>query len=216
VALALLWLPVALLPVSNLLFPIGVLLAERTLYLPSAALAIGVTLVVAAGLRRGRPTSRATLALALLAALLLGGRTLRRIPEWRSTDAVFVSLLRDRPDSFYAHWHFGRAAIRRGDAAAGLASYGRALSLWPYRQRLIVEATGRAIQVGDTAFATRIITHGVRTWPGSLDIRRLAAGVALDRGDSATAALEVTSGLRIDSTDATLLRMREALGMRKP
>ncbi|MGW8267581.1 MAG: hypothetical protein ACWGSQ_14540, partial [Longimicrobiales bacterium] len=43
VSLGLFWFGVAILPVSNLLFPTGVLLAERTLYLPS----VGLSLVAA-------------------------------------------------------------------------------------------------------------------------------------------------------------------------
>jgi len=41
-ALVLLWVPVALLPASNLIIPIGALLAERALYLPSAAVAFAL------------------------------------------------------------------------------------------------------------------------------------------------------------------------------
>ena len=36
------WIAVALLPVANLVFPVGVLIAERTLYMPSAGLALAV------------------------------------------------------------------------------------------------------------------------------------------------------------------------------
>src|SRR5690606_33726767 len=43
IAIGLAWIPVALSPVSNLLFPTGILLAERTLFLPS----VGIALIVA-------------------------------------------------------------------------------------------------------------------------------------------------------------------------
>ena len=207
----LLWVPIALLPVSNFFFPIGVLLAERTLYLPSAAVALAVALAVPAARGLAPAARRALVAVGVAAGLLLGARTLVRIPEWRSTDAVFVALLRDRPDSFYAHWHIARSAVLRDDPAAALAGYGRALSLWPYRQRLVIEAAAHALRAGDAAFATRISSHGVRTWPHALAVRRMAAAVALDRGDTATAELEIDAGLRLDSADLTLLRMRAAL-----
>ena len=210
-ALLLLWAPVALLPVSNFFFPIGLLLGERMLYLPSFAVALAVSLAVTASFPRGAIPSRAVLVAAALACVLLAGRARARIPEWRSTDAVFVALLRDRPDSFYAHWHIARVAAARGDHSAALAGYGRALSLWPYRQRLIVEAASHAALAGDTAFAGRITAHGVRVWPQALDIRRMAAGLALDRGDTIAAAREIGVGLGIDSADPTLLRMRAAL-----
>jgi hypothetical protein len=207
----LLWVPIALLPVSNFVFPIGVLLAERTLYLPSFAVALAVALAVPAARGLAPSARRALVAVGVAAGLLLGARTLVRIPEWRSTDAVFVALLRDRPDSFYAHWHIARSAVLRDDPAAALAGYGRALSLWPYRQRLVIEAAAHALRAGDAAFATRISSHGVRTWPHALAVRRMAAAVALDRGDTVTAELEIDAGLRLDSADLTLLRMRAAL-----
>src|SRR5436190_17731029 len=41
------WIGLALLPVANLLYPAGVLVAERTLYRPSGGLALGAVAVVA-------------------------------------------------------------------------------------------------------------------------------------------------------------------------
>lgn len=46
-ALVLLWFPVTMLPVSNLIIPIGVLVAERTLYAPSFAVALAVAALAA-------------------------------------------------------------------------------------------------------------------------------------------------------------------------
>ena len=40
------WIGIALLPVANLVFPVGVLVAERTLYLPSAGIALAVAAVL--------------------------------------------------------------------------------------------------------------------------------------------------------------------------
>lgn len=45
-ALALLWAPLVLLPVSNLVVPIGIMLAERTLYLAAFPVALGVAAAV--------------------------------------------------------------------------------------------------------------------------------------------------------------------------
>ena len=51
VSLGLFWFALCVLPVSNLLFPTGVLLAERTLFLPS----FGLSLAVAGFLESVRP-----------------------------------------------------------------------------------------------------------------------------------------------------------------
>jgi hypothetical protein len=213
-ALVLLWLPVALLPVSNILFPIGVLLAERTLYLPSFAAAFAVSLGCTAAVGFGALARRLAAAAIGVACLLCALRAGDRIPEWRSTDAIFVALLRDRPDSFYAHWHFARTAVRSGDRTAALSGYARALRLWPNRQRLVLEATRQAALAGDTAFARRVADQGVRRWPGQPQLRRTQAELALSRGDTTAAARYVASGLQAHPADTSLLRIRHALEAR--
>ena len=60
------WIAIAFLPVSNLLFSTGVLLAERTLYLPS----VGLALAAGAALAR-LPVQRLRVVLTLL--VLAGG-----------------------------------------------------------------------------------------------------------------------------------------------
>jgi hypothetical protein len=88
------WIAIAFLPVSNLLFSTGVLLAERTLYLPSAGLAM------AAGATLARlPDSRLRLIIPLL--VLAGGiRSAVRVPVWRDDFAVTQSIIVDSPESY--------------------------------------------------------------------------------------------------------------------
>ena len=86
------WIGIAFLPVANLLFPVGFLLAERTLYLPS----VGLVLAAGAWLARfPRP-------LVPVAALVLAGgiRTAFRVPVWRDNGTVTVSILNDSPLSY--------------------------------------------------------------------------------------------------------------------
>src|SRR5579885_3050809 len=68
------WIGIALLPVSNLLFPAGFYLAERTLYLPSA----GVALAAGAALAR-LPRERLRPVVAAVV-VLAGARTAARVP----------------------------------------------------------------------------------------------------------------------------------------
>lgn len=88
------WIAVAYLPVANLLFPVGVLLAERTLYLPS----VGLALAAGAALAR-LPARRLTLFIVLL--VLAGGiRSALRVPVWRDDYTVTMSILDDSPNSY--------------------------------------------------------------------------------------------------------------------
>src|SRR3989441_367120 len=85
------WIAIAFLPVSNLLFSTGVLLAERTLYLPS----VGLALAAGGGLG-GLPAPRPRGALALV--VLAGGRrSAPRTPGWDGGLSVNPSTLKNSP-----------------------------------------------------------------------------------------------------------------------
>lgn len=211
-ALGLLWLPVAVLPVSNLLFTTGVLVAERTLYLPSFAAAagfagaIGATALLASTHRRRVLQASAAVILVLLAA-----RTVIRVPEWESTERIFASLARDRPDSFRAHWILARAARQAGDREAARRHYAEALRLWPYREGMLAEAATCAAQEGRMDQAFEIAAFAARQWPTSVDAQRLLAAISLDRGDTAAARAAIGAGLRLAPGDSLLRRMQLSL-----
>jgi tetratricopeptide (TPR) repeat protein len=208
-SLALLWLPLTLLPTSSLIIPIGVLVAERALYLPSAALAFAVAFALdALAAVSNRRIAYATV-LALSGAFAV--RSLVRIPEWRSTDTIFAALIRDRPDSFRAHWHTARIALRDRQPQLALARYGRALDLWPYRRQLVLEAATQASLHGDRDYARRLSSYMLQRWPGDLDASRMFAGAALDRGDTTAARATIDQALRLHPGDTLLLRMRAAI-----
>jgi protein O-mannosyl-transferase len=125
----LLWMAVAILPVSNVLMPTGVALAERTLYLASigAALAIGGLLAVAA--------TRATraVATAAVAALLILGvvRSGTRARVWRDEETLLRQTVRDAPRSYAAHLALSRFLDDSGDQPAAFAQYREAAELKP-------------------------------------------------------------------------------------
>jgi hypothetical protein len=89
---------IALLPTSNLLLPIGNIMAERFLYLP----AVGFTIAVAAlGGRLELARARVPLAAALIA--LFAGRTMARNPAWRDNLALASSDVPSAQRSFRVH-----------------------------------------------------------------------------------------------------------------
>src|SRR5690606_1854159 len=211
-ALALLWFPVAGLPVSNLLVTIGVLVAERTLYVPSFALAVaaagGASVV---GRLRSNESRRLAAVVGAAALLLLAARTALRVPEWDSTERIFAALVRDRPDSFRAHWVLGRAARHAGDRDAARAHYGKAVRLWPYRDVLVAEAAAFAMEDGRLAEGREMAAFGVARWPDDLALQRLFAAASLDLGDTTAAWAGIEAGLRLEPADPLLNQMRTAL-----
>ncbi|MBI3790249.1 MAG: hypothetical protein HY275_05160 [Gemmatimonadetes bacterium] len=111
-AFACAWLVITLFPVSNTLVVAGLILAERTLLVPSVAavLLVGWTLealvrqVPAADRRRARALA-GTIALLLVA--LGTWRSSERGPVWKDNGTLFAQTVRDLPDAYRAHYHLG-------------------------------------------------------------------------------------------------------------
>jgi protein O-mannosyl-transferase len=208
-ALALLWFPIAILPVSNFLIPIGVLLAERTLYLPSVALAFLFAGLLTATRRHvaWRPLGNV---LAVVVPLLFAVRTTMRVPEWKSTDSILLALVRDRPDAFRGQWHKARIARARGDVEVALQTYDQALKLWPFREGLVKEAAAYGSGQGRAAWARDVAFYGTQRWPNTVEFHRIVAGNALDLGDTATAVRTLRKALQLHPRDTILNDMWRA------
>jgi tetratricopeptide (TPR) repeat protein len=89
----------SLLPTSNLLFPIGVLKAERILYTPSAGFVLAAVALLAPLFARLRqPQWSARLALALVVAAL-GARTWVRNRDWENNYTLALASERIAPNS---------------------------------------------------------------------------------------------------------------------
>ena len=90
------------LPTSNLLFPIGTIMAERFLYLPAIAFAAGVVAAVGAA---GKRVGDARLAPALLGLIVVAcaARTWARNLDWQDDLAVGKAAVEASPGSFKSH-----------------------------------------------------------------------------------------------------------------
>lgn len=107
---------VALLPVSNLLFPIGVAKAERILYIPSAgfltaAAAAGVALV---GASRRRVLGHVALAIVTLAFFV---RAVVRSRDWTDNCTLAAATVREAPESPMFLTMHARCLMEAGDVA---------------------------------------------------------------------------------------------------
>lgn len=140
------WLAITLFPVSNLAFPTGILLAERTLFLPSvgAALAAGVAITWVMERVDAAPRVRRA-AFSAGAAILLAGmvRSALRQPAWRDGDAFVSHLLVDAPRSYKVHWIQAHRLAALGKRAEVEGEYRLALGLYPDDPRLLAEMADR-------------------------------------------------------------------------
>jgi len=143
------WFFIAVFPVSNLLLPIGVLLAERILYLPSVAIAVSAAYIW--DVARARITLRELrLATAVVAVILVAGvaRSWTRNPDWKDTETLWDSIVRDHPESYRAQWTngFRMARLRHTELAMGFFEI--AYRIWPDDAVLNNNLAGTYLQLG--------------------------------------------------------------------
>jgi hypothetical protein len=129
------WIVLTLLPVSNFIVPTGVLLAERTLMLPSVGAMIALSSAIPwlyarfEHLRLARVTS----ALAVVALLLLGiGRSIDRNRVWIDNETLFRQGVVDSPRSYRMHWLLGYHLKTTNREDEGLRYLEQAFRLFPY------------------------------------------------------------------------------------
>lgn len=134
------WFMLTILPVSNFLFPIGVLIAERTLYLPSVAVCFLAGYAWEAAMKSTvRETRRLAVGLALVITIVFGGRTIIRNPDWDSLASVWNGLMRDHPESYRAQWVNASTMWSAGRTELAEKYFQLAEKIWPRDSQMLNE-----------------------------------------------------------------------------
>jgi hypothetical protein len=212
VAFGLAWVAVSLLPVSNIPFPTGVLIAERTLFLPSAGLALSAGAVFVAAMGRRNASGFAAAALLLLTGLG-AARSFSRQAVWRDNPTLLTQTVIDEPRSYRAFFGAGRDLARRGRPDDAAAMYARAAALWSGDHR-VFEEWGQVLRTqGRCADAIPILERGVRVDPhATLPRSRLfECLLAVGRVDQAIAVAKTGLDLGRPEFEASLERARTRL-----
>lgn len=135
VAFGLAWFALLIAPVTNILLPTGILLAERTLYLPSVgallSLAVGIDLLYARLRADGSVLQRAV-PLLCAGVLVLGiARSSTRNAFWHDSDSAFAMMVDEEPLSFKAHYAWGGQLFERHKGKDAELEWLLAIALMP-------------------------------------------------------------------------------------
>ena len=175
------------LPTSNFLLATGIVLAERTLYLSSAGLALLAALAWSAA--SSRVPVRGMAAAGLVVFVPLVAQTLEQIPVWRSTRDLVVMALYTHPESYRVHQTAARVYGRMGDYRSALREYRLAVELFEGDPYALAEAGEAALREGFPAEARRHLARSERLDAGYAPTLQWTAATLLTL-DSAGPALE--------------------------
>lgn len=158
------WIVLTLLPASNFIIPAGIVLAERTLFLPS----VGAMIALASALPwlyarlEHKPIAQYGAAAALLLLLALGiGRSVTRNRVWKDNDTLLRQGIADSPRNYRMHYLMGAYLFEIQRKVEGERHYREALRLFPYDPILVyglaeqyrrAEMCGPAIPLYEWAF----------------------------------------------------------------
>lgn len=130
-AVAVAWFALTFLPVANLLFPVGVLIAERTLFLPSVAVAFAVAWSAGWAAQWKAPT-RSLAAAVVVAAVGLGVvQSAIRTRVWEDNATLFSSLAVEAPNNFRAPFALAEFNVMGGRMQTADSLFQRSLELYP-------------------------------------------------------------------------------------
>lgn len=195
------WCAVTLLPVSNVLVPSGIVLAERTLFLPSIGFVVALGGVAAAlwpRLIAMRPELVRDLGFACAALVVLGIlRSAERQRVWRNEPYFAVRSVQDAPRSFRTQRGYGDLLFAIDKPGLALEAYRRAIALSPPGQAWRVRNNlARWFRMtGERAQEVVELRASLASEPAQGDIRGYLVAALLALGQYGDAAGEADSAM---------------------
>jgi hypothetical protein len=182
IAFGIAWIAVSLAPVSNILFATGIVIAERTLFLPTVGFAIAVG--CAAGWLADRPRAKSFLpslqfAGALLIVLALARSAIHQ-RVWSDDGHLITAAIQAAPNSYMLDEMYGEYAERTGQPAVAEQWFKRATQLYPSDPSTHISLGELYVQAGRYDAALLSFTVALRLDHDNADARA-GSILALDR-----------------------------------
>jgi tetratricopeptide (TPR) repeat protein len=196
------------LPVSNLIIKSGIILAERALYPAS----VGAALVLAAAIAavdRWRP--QAASAVLVLLAGVGAAVTMRDLPAWRDSRAVFEAMTTRNPESYRAWWYLAEERQSRGDRAGAYDALGESLRHFDLETKILHRAAQYALANADTARAITWLDRALEIDVWGRRARTLRVMIAMRQGDLDVARRLLDAGLAFEPDQRTWQQWRAAI-----
>jgi hypothetical protein len=172
---AFLWTAIALLIPSNLIIPTGFVLAERTLFLASGGVMLGIAAVVAHFTRDGlalSPPARNTVVIAVGGLLLLGvAASGFRQRVWRDNNTLFAQTVVDAPMAYRGHLAYAAMLFEQHRRKAAFEEIELAHALFPQDLSVLQYAGDQYSSVEGCYMAVRVFAQILAKDPRKADAR---------------------------------------------
>ena len=179
ISFGLAWCAITLFPVSNLIVPTGILLAERTLFSPSIGFLLAAGGAIHWLLERRRPAPRMLRPVLLLAGLGLVAlgtvRSASRQRVFRNQATLNVASAKDAPRSARVQQALGETLFDQGNRAEAVAAYRRAIAYGREPWTLRIALARRYRMVGDEEAALDELRMSLAEKPTRDALAELAA-----------------------------------------
>jgi tetratricopeptide (TPR) repeat protein len=204
-SMALVWAGLSILPVSNLIITAEIVLAERTLYLPSIAVSVAVALALA----KAAPARRKWLA-AGLAAWVVGFSvvTVKRNPVWYNTHTLFENLRQQHPESVRLLYALGLDMYKQGEWELAQVYFGLWMKVWPYHAPWLAQYAAALADHGEFARADSLVSAAIRMKPKIVTFHYLRAIMLIDGGNNEDALRAIDESVEIVGVDADFHGLR--------
>jgi Flp pilus assembly protein TadD len=156
------WFVITVSVVANVAFLSGILLAERTFYLPSVGFVACIGWFVSS-LHSNRPRLTAILVTSVI--VLMGARTVTRNAVWKDNLTVFNSLLADHPESGRAQWAWGDVLFNRGQVSEAMRAWRLAIGIAGAHYSLTTKIGRTLVDAGRPESARPILEMAWRDKP---------------------------------------------------
>ncbi|MBS2026381.1 MAG: hypothetical protein JST54_00635 [Deltaproteobacteria bacterium] len=196
VSLGILWVFAALATVLNII-PIGTLMAERLLYLPS----VGFCLAASAALVRSLPKRALMPALVSVTVLLLA-LTWQRNAEWHDATTLWEAELQKEPNDVTVNNNLAVEYVARGDYARARERLLVALQTMPSYWRAWVNLGNAQHHLGDDSGALVSFAHARELAPASPSPDMFEGMMQLDRHEILSATIALARAVQKGPMDA--------------
>jgi hypothetical protein len=211
VAFGLSWMAISLIPVSNLFVPTGILIAERTLFLPSVGWLIAIGGAADLGWKLARTPSYARVATIAVAALIVAGvaRSASRHRIWHDPTTLALASVIDAPRSWRVQRAYAEALFDASRSREAIEAYERALQWAPQPWFLRNSLSRRLRLLGNDSGAVEQLRASLRQQPSQREATAELVAALLGIGEYAEGRRVADSVIVADGAPPIMVGLRK-------